>query len=220
VISLVKAVTSFLIETIFPHFCIGCNKYKVIFCSNCYEQIEFLGFEVADPNTLVACKYSGIVENMVHEYKYKGVKDLGKIIARIMFYSLDLPKVDLLVPVPLDNKKRRLRGFSQTEEIAKELSILTQTPHKNLLMKTKSTVSQMSLDSKEDRERNLEGAFVINEVEIDLLDGPDLTKNNTDKKILLIDDIFTTGSTVNECSKVLNQAGFKNIFVATFASGS
>ena len=107
----------------------------------------------------------------------------------------------VLVPVPLDRKKLKQRGYNQSEELAKELSKITNIPVlSDVLIKTKTTASQMKLN-KEERQSNIQGAFTVqNPSEIE------------GKKVFLIDDVYTTGSTMEECANVLRTYRTNRVF--------
>jgi len=106
----------------------------------------------------------------------------------------------LLVPVPLEKRKIRWRGFNQAEEIGKELSNFLKIPLlDDVLIKIKETLSQVELSGKE-REENIKGVFVIKNKE--KIEG---------EKILLVDDVYTTGATMKECARILKEAGAKEI---------
>ena len=112
-------------------------------------------------------------------------------------------KYDIIIPVPMYKTKKDTRGYNQAEVLAKELGGV---PMKNdVLIKIIDTKKQSTLN-KEERSQNLIGAYKIQNSEI-----------IQNKNIILIDDIFTTGSTVNECSKILKQAGAYEICVLTIA---
>ena len=112
----------------------------------------------------------------------------------------------VLVPIPVDKKKLRIRGYNQSELLADQLANIIKIPViKNNLIKIKQTKPQMEL-SKEDRENNLKEAF--------LLENPEELKN---KKVFLVDDVYTTGSTIGECANILKDSGVKHIFALTIA---
>ena len=114
--------------------------------------------------------------------------------------------MDFLVPVPLHRKRLRERGFNQALLLAKELSRRTEIPYQGrMLQKRKATPPQVQLNGGE-REKGIKGAFHITDREG--VEG---------KTILLIDDVYTTGATVNECSKVLIRGGAKRVDVLTLA---
>lgn len=110
------------------------------------------------------------------------------------------------MPVPISKKRNKERGYNQSALIAKELGKLLNIEYENnCLIKAKNTIEQSKLN-KEERQKNLQGVYIL------------VNKEKMDcKKIILLDDIFTTGSTVNECCKVLRQANVKEILVITLA---
>lgn len=114
----------------------------------------------------------------------------------------------VLIPVPLDKKRLRWRGFNQAEELAKGISkFLNIEILNNILIKTKETLPQVEL-SDEERKENIKGAFACQNQE--KIKG---------RKILLVDDIYTTGSTMEECARVLKKAGAKEIIGIVVARG-
>jgi ComF family protein len=114
--------------------------------------------------------------------------------------------LDLLIPVPLHTRRLRERGFNQALLLVKDLSRRTGIPYrKTILQKKKSTIPQVNL-SRAEREKGLRGTFhVIGKEELSGL------------SVLLIDDVYTTGATVNECSKVLLKGGAERVDVLTLA---
>jgi len=107
----------------------------------------------------------------------------------------------ILVPVPMEKQKQKNRGYNQAEELAKELSKIVQAPVVlNNLVKVKETESQIKL-SAEQRRKNLKGAFSLKDPEA--ISG---------KKVFLIDDVYTTGSTMEECANVLRTARTKSVW--------
>jgi len=115
-------------------------------------------------------------------------------------------KIDALVPVPLHPKRRRRRGFNQAQAIAEELEKTKGIKvAKGILVKVKNVPAQTSLEA-EDREKNVIGAFRVAK--------EDQVKR---KRLLLIDDVYTTGATIRECSRVLKKAGAKEVKAMTVA---
>lgn len=112
----------------------------------------------------------------------------------------------LLTPIPLTKKRFRERGFNQSEILAKEIE--KQNPElfktKNLLKKIRETEPQAKIKQRTKRLQNLKGAFVLGSKE-----------GLTDKTVVLVDDITTTGATLREAKRVLKEAGFKKIFAVT-----
>lgn len=118
-------------------------------------------------------------------------------------------KYDIIGAVPIHKKRMLERGYNQSELIAKEIAKNIQgIEYKKLLKKTKNNQTQSEL-KKEERLENVKNVYEIQNKQI-----------IQDKKIILFDDIYTTGSTVNECSKVLKENGAKEVLVLTLASGN
>ena len=115
--------------------------------------------------------------------------------------------IDLIIPVPLHASRKRRRGFNQAEIIAEELSHLTGIPVRNdLLFRIRRTRPQKRLGENE-RRQNLQGAFAVKKTQ------------SLPSNILLIDDIYTTGSTVERCAKMLRLAGAENVYFLTVSIG-
>lgn len=205
-----------LIEILFPEFCIGCGKIGSLLCHDCYESLEFQQFPIqldknAQLNTITICSvYSGLAKKIVHELKYKGVIAVGKTIAHILYFTTAPPNFDLISFVPIHKKKQAQRGFNQSEIIAKELGILFQKPVASLLVKTINTKSQMSITQRAVRQENISGTLMLN---------PKVTRKVTKKytSILLVDDVYTSGATLNCCAQILKEFGFKQVHGICFA---
>lgn len=157
-------------------------------------------------------KYEGVLKEALISYKYKGRKEMLKDLMKIYFQAQKKDirffsdKLDFMLYVPLHKRKLQTRNFDQAYLIAKELFKLSNIPLKvDILFKKKETAPQAGL-KKLIRVNNLKGAFAIRKN--DSIKG---------KNILLIDDVFTTGATLNECSKVLKKNGVNRIEVFTLA---
>jgi len=171
-----------------------------LLCDNCKNEKRNF-----DKN--ISCfEYSGIAQHMIYKMKYGGEKFVAKVFANYLFlkYSQsDLPKIDVLTCVPLSAKRYKERGFNQAEEIAKNFAELLRKDNievfenYKLLKRVKTTESQANLTTIE-RRLNIENAF---EVDKDQAKGLKKVKN-----IFVVDDIMTTGATLNEISKVLKSA--------------
>ena len=154
--------------------------------------------------------YEGLFREAIHRWKYEGKTSLTPFFGEWMVEGLrrywQPPSPDLIVPVPLHRKRLRERGLNQAVLLARELSRRTGIPYsKKVLQKKKPTLPQVSLSGSE-REKGVKGAFRMTKKE--RLEG---------KLILLVDDVYTTGATVNECSKVLMAGGAARVDVLTLA---
>lgn len=146
----------------------------------------------------------------IHRLKYGRhtslSRPLGALVGDTLFRFWDVNSVDLLVPVPLHLKRLRHRGFNQAHLLIQRWAKHDGIPFDGLtLLRNRWTEPQTALSRKE-RKKNIKGAFVVKTR--DRIEG---------KKIVLVDDVYTTGSTVNECARVLMSAGAQIVDVLTLA---
>jgi ComF family protein len=156
--------------------------------------------------------YDGALRELVHLFKYNRIKPAGRLLGCFLEQTLagtSLPDSLLLIPVPLWRNKRQARGFNQAEAIARAFWATQPSGRIQLdtasLVRTRETASQTGL-TRHQRRANVRGAFAVAR--------PERIRG---RSILLVDDVMTTGTTVNECSRVLLRAGAKEVFVATVA---
>lgn len=159
-----------------------------------------------------AALYERLVKDCIHNFKYNYNTYLAGTLAQLMIkFSLkyiDIRKIDVLVPVPLHWRRFRQRGFNQAQLLAKRISIDLGIPvRKNVLRRIRHIPSQVELPRCE-RLDNVKGAFKVRN-----------TDGLIDKLVLLIDDVFTTGATLDECSRVIMEAGAKDVWVFSLARG-
>ena len=173
-----------------------------LFCKRCKGK-KFIFDRAVAPFEYSDC-IIGFIKNLKYDHKKFYAKPIAKFMAGS--YLKNDFNCDIIIPVPLCNKRFKERGFNQSELIANEISkIIGIEVSVNNLKRVKETPHQTNLDYAK-RQVNLKDAFkVYNQKEIKA------------KKVLLIDDVYTTGATVKECSKVLKKAGANSIFVLTFA---
>jgi ComF family protein len=204
---------NFLLDLFFPKFCFGCKKEGIFLCQDCLSTIDIFKKHKKFKNQFlddlfIATPYKNfIVKKLILAFKYEPfVKEIAKDLAQIIkihFQLLDKkPNFSdfVLIPVPLSEERLKWRGFNQAEEVAKEISKFFKIPLiRNSVMRLRETLPQVEL-SEEERKRNLKGVFFVkNRGEIE------------DKKILVLDDVFTTGSTLTELAKVLKENGAKKV---------
>jgi ComF family protein len=151
--------------------------------------------------------FEGPIREAVHELKYRHNVGLGEILAKQLVElvgSLNWD-VDYIVPVPLGSKRLQERGYNQVMLLARPIAWELDIPLKRkALTRTRETRSQVGL-SREQRITNVQNAFTAKE---HVING---------KRILLVDDVVTTGATINACAKALKEAGVKKVFAATLA---
>ncbi|MGN1299441.1 MAG: ComF family protein [Candidatus Scatovivens sp.] len=204
-----------LLNFFYPPVCGICgkkNKYWI--CDSCFNKLKInIVYEKEikkNYNEIIYLfKYSNI-RNLILRYKFGNQSYLYNTFSSIILKNKNLCRklkfYDIIIPVPMFNKKKKRRGYNQTELISKKLSkflgILVST---NTLIKIKNTKTQSTLKEKS-RYENVKNAFcIINDK---------LIKN---KNVILFDDIITTGATIEECSIVLKEHGAKNIIVLAIA---
>lgn len=152
-----------------------------------------------------AFMYEGALINAIYSFKYRGIKDLSLALGEELAAAIERNDMvpDLIVPVPLHRSRQRKRGFNQSEALAKVASDKLKIPCRNLVARVKRTEQQARLDHGR-RTENVAGAFSVI--------GP-----VAGRRVLVIDDVITTGSTVSECCRVLAAAGAAKVSAAALA---
>lgn len=183
-----------------PH-CGGSTKGG--FCESCLKGFAF-------SRGCSAFSYA-TVRQAIHLFKYEGDKKIGIGLGKLMGVYLTqgdpllTERADMIMAVPLHWKKEKSRGFNQTHILCEEISKKTGIPfQRDGLMRKRDTVAQ-SILSHEERKENLQDAF-------------EATAGVEGKRVLLVDDIFTTGTTCNECAKVLYRAGADEVMIFTLSA--
>lgn len=200
---------------LFPSRCPYCNS--VIYsnekmCNDCYDKctVENIFTTLNTSKNISPYRYDGIFSKAIKDFKFYGYFNYGEQLAYVMVDSIKNAYSDIsfdyIAYVPISKKKKRKRGYNQSELLAKHISRCLNVPCKDILLKIKENKTQHTLN-RIDRAKNVKECFSCNN-KIDI--------NN--KNILLIDDILTTGATLNECVSALNKGGAKTICCATFAT--
>ncbi len=191
-------------------YCLSCGRFfddsgEPHYCRQCV--IERPAFSVHR-----SCgQYLGGLKDCIILFKYRGFRILGKALAAFALRALGEEEVlwwgvDGIIPIPLFPEKERKRGFNQASVVARELAKRKNVMFfKNWLVKVKNTPPQTSLEAA-DRQKNLKGAFAV--LDFEGIKG---------KTVLLVDDVFTTGATLQECSLVLMKAGALEVRALTIA---
>ena len=192
------------IETLKPPWCRICGlpRWSAV-CADCHEHPPLFG------RLRAIAFYEPTLREAVHLMKYEKKQVISKHLNQLLRAHLpeDLASTgyDFLLPIPLHTNRLRQRGFNQAEQIAQGVAQAWGVPVRtDILFRIRDTVPLSSLGSHEERLKNIAGAFEVR--------SPDSIQN---QKILLIDDIFTTGTTINEALKVLQVASPDRIDVLT-----
>ncbi|OGF83331.1 hypothetical protein A3B18_00005 [Candidatus Giovannonibacteria bacterium RIFCSPLOWO2_01_FULL_46_13] len=198
------------LSVIFPDNCVGCGKEGQVFCQNCVVKTKKQTRTKASVLFLDKLYYWGIYEDKtlsraLRRFKYQGIQGLSEpfsdilkdlITPQLSYFSNDA----LIVPIPAHINRKRGRGYNQAELLAVKLSEKVPIPlAPDILIKSKNTKSQTSLSGVE-RIFNVKNSFSVAR--------PEFVKN---KKIILVDDIITTGATLCEAAKVLKEAGANEV---------
>ena len=195
-----------------PPFCAKCSQpfagaiTDTFTCANCQNRV--LHFDAA----VSAYRSRGVVRQVMHDFKYGRQVHLRHVLAGWLADALEDPRLagrrfDFIVPVPLHSARKRERGFNQAELLAKALGRTTGIRLHPALERTRYTTTQTQFDRAE-RMENLKGAFRLRR-----------GSNVQDLRVLLVDDVLTTGSTLSECASVLKKGGALSVHAATAARG-
>lgn len=210
-----------IVEFIFPKCCIICGKLgKDIWCKECknkflaqavYKVENKIKKEFYFNKHIYIFLYQSKIRNLILDYKFHDKSYLHEIFAKIIIKNEKicgiLKKYDIMISVPIHKKRKKERGYNQSELIASKVAnfIKNIQYEDNVVIKMKNTLPQ-SLLTKEQRKQNVQNVYkLINKEKIE------------NKKIVLFDDVYTTGSTINEISKILKENGAKDILVLTIA---
>lgn len=215
---------------LFPHVCEACgtalHKNEAPVCFKCLYELPRTDY-CMDQENPVAQLFTGRIKiekatalfvfhkgsrfrKLLHSLKYKNKPEigilLGKELGAEMMKSKNFGNIDFIIPVPLHPKRKEQRGYNQSEMIGEGISKVTKIPMQaENLVRAKETVTQTKM-TKEERWKNVSGKFVINK--------PELLIN---KHVLLIDDVITTGSTIEACGEVLLSVDGLKLSIAVLA---
>ena len=205
-----REIFTHILNVISPAECGSCGNGTAIFpfpvCENCI--CEILSSDTPDdiPLRLVkrtyAClEYTQAIKCCIKSFKFNGNRKLTSLFKRIigshiLISGLRSKKLDLIIPVPLHNSRKRKRGYNQSGILSDIASTFLSIPvHSSSLVKTRNTPPQSGL-GKQERSKNLRGSFAVTD-----------KKAVLEKNVLLMDDVITTGATMEECARALLSAG-------------
>jgi competence protein ComFC len=218
------------LDFLFPRFCVGCGKEGDFICSSCQASLARIeapvcpqcGKPQTDSRLCSSCvnwatdidairspfRFEGVIRTAVHEFKYRNLRAIAGQLADFLGDYLVANPVpyDVIVPVPLHRKRLKERGYNQAALLSAEVSTLTGMPvNDTSLIRCIYNVQQAKTGNVEERRQNVIGIFSC--LDEDLLG----------KKVLLIDDVTTSGATLNACASVLKKTGVMSVWGLTLA---
>lgn len=229
----------FMVDLFYPKFCLGCGRVGSYICLKCRNKLAYLKRDsciyCGEPallglthgkcrqkygvdGTLSIFRYNNFIKRLIKTFKYRLIKSVWREISlsidpeeifKINFFKKQGLKNNLsLQPIPLTQNKYRQRGFNQAQIISEFFQTFLRLPIVDCLQRIKETKPQAQIKTDEERKENLKNAFCIKDEET-------VTKKN----FILVDDLWTTGSTILEASLVLKKAGAKKVYGLTLAKG-
>jgi len=219
-----------LLSLLFPRICYACGNHLIrgekLICTECYELIPRTNYHLEEDNPVArifwgrcrierAAAFSfynrdSRIRRLIHNLKYKGVQDigpeLGKMYGLVLMNSGFTRDIDLIIPVPLHPSKERIRGFNQSYLISLGISQVTGITVDSTSLCRVSSTSTQTKKSRYERWKNVEGTFMVQD-----------SGAVTCKHILLVDDVITTGSTMESCVNELLKSEGVRVSVAALA---
>jgi competence protein ComFC len=219
-----------LVDFFFPRRCVGCGKNGGFLCDSCSQRLPRLlrpfcqkcgkpgasgglcpacwGQETAIDGIRSVFRFEGVVRQAIHELKYRNLKAISGCLAELMAsYLQDNPiHGEVLVPIPLHLKRLRERGYNQSSLLAKEIGKLIALPLiDGGLHRLKDSLPQARTTTVEERRRNVANAFACRDEKL------------SGRGVILIDDVCTSGATLEACAKALKGAGAVSVWGLTLA---
>ncbi len=202
-----------ILDLFFPINCLGCGREGQFICPSCFRKIP-LNRKPPLKRLIVASHYKyPLIKQAIHRYKYDFIRDLADPLGKLMVKVIRERFFEnaLLLPVPLHKKRLRWRGFNQAELLALEINRNLNIPMANdILIRTKYNLPQASIKSPQERKENIKQAFQLSRQS---------TTNIRNKTVLLVDDVATTGATLEECAKALKPLKPKQVWGLVVARG-
>jgi len=213
------------LDLLFPQWCVGCGREGDFVCSSCYLSLprimppicprcgkpqpsgilcpSCVGWQADIDGIRSPFQFDGVMHQAIYQLKYGNIRALAAPLARMLQEYLTANPVpgETLVPVPLHRKRLRERGYNQSGLLAKELSKLTNLPLvDDHLIRQRHTPPQAKTPTVDERRSNVTDAFTCRDQRL------------RDKQVLLIDDVSTSGATLNACAAALKAAGAASVW--------
>ncbi|MDX2082533.1 MAG: ComF family protein [Rickettsiales bacterium] len=239
----IRAYLKIILTIIFPSHCLYCQKIisaEGLFCSECWQKLQFITTpkcaiccnpfkteSAKNNNNLICAKclqkkpsydkaivifcYNQIIKKIIGDFKYRDKTYIAKKLSKFFSQKIisEIGAADFIIPIPLHKKKLSFRKFNQSLLLCQTLAtIFPKTKlYPDFLLRIKNTTAQVKL-KKRPREKNLNNAFILNPNYRDIIKG---------KNIILVDDVITTGTTIEACSKVLKKSQAQSVTILAIA---
>lgn len=217
------------LDWLYPPYCGGCDRLGERWCTTCQELTpsfddkicQICGQPQKETTICFACRTSppnykamrsysafmGSLREAIHRLKYENDIGLGEALASLLIgflNTLNWP-IDLITPVPLSRSRLKQRGYNQADLLARPLALAKKIPYsRKAIKRIRDTESQTELSAQE-RMQNVSGAFLAKSAQV------------SGKTVLIIDDVATTGATIQACAQALLTAGAKDVYALTLA---
>jgi len=225
-----KNILNSILYLFYPEICLGCGNSLVssekILCTHCEVNLPRTRFH-SDPDNEVSrifwgrvkieaatsflyFRKGGMVQNLMHQFKYRGEREIGRHLGRL--FALELEEVayfssaDMIIPVPLHHNKEKKRGYNQSFMIAEGMGEIMAIPVKNDYLVRKKFSETQTKKARYNRWENVKEIFTLNHA--------DEVKNS---KVILVDDVITTGATIEACASLLINEGNAGVSIAALA---
>jgi len=205
-----------LLDLLFPPKCAFCRTVTdgARVCAACMDSLPRTAGADRDAggDFLDGCvtplRYAGTVRDSIHRFKFGGLSCYAPAYAALLAPAVRerlQDRIDVIAWVPVSRRRRRERGYDQAQLLAQELAKQLDLPYERLLLRTRNTAANSSLQGAEKRRANVAGAFQA------------IPERAAGRRILLADDVYTTGATMSECARMLLMAGAESVHGAAVA---
>jgi ComF family protein len=223
--SRLHVIKNIALDLLFPQKCIGCGKEGDLICPACYQSLPRIIPPVcprcgkSQPNGVICSgcvswqanivgirspfRFDGVIRQAIHQFKYKNLRTLAVPLSRLLQEYLAANPIpsEVLVPVPLHPRRLRERGYNQSGMLAENLGKLTALPVvPDCLIRTRFSIPQARTENVDERKKNVAGVFTCRSGSL------------ANKQVLLIDDVATSGTTLDACALALKAGGATSVW--------
>lgn len=199
-----------ILDLVFPPTCEICGKVGDFLCDNCSKVLKEYRIESIEKDKIFVYKYRGLIRELILKYKFREKAYLSSLFSELLLKNKRICKIiksyDIIIAVPLNKRRKLERGYNQSYLILKEMAKrMDFNLQENILKKIKNIKPQSGKGYKQ-RHEDIKGVYIVENI-----------NKVTGKKVLIFDDVYTTGSTMQECKKVLLKAGAKRVTIFALA---